>query len=96
MLHIKKAFSTAKILGLISKCNNAVEALESKRLELKAVPFELSNETETLKKPEREQKVFKSVSCRAEVSTLKKNVTDSAHEIFYVYTNLLSKEAYKP
>ena len=94
VLHVNKAYSTAKKMGLIPACDDAERAHESKKGEWKAVLRELADDP--LSKTEKEKKTAESLSLKADMLALRTKMTDSALEVFQLYANLLTEEARQP
>eukprot|EP00804_Cyclotella_cryptica_P013426 CCRYP_005171-RA/>CCRYP_005171-RA protein AED:0.20 eAED:0.78 QI:0/0/0/1/1/1/3/0/330 len=90
VLHVNKAYSTAKKMGLIPACDDAKKAYDSK----KAVLRELADDP--LSKTEKEKKTAESLSLKADMLALRTKMTDSALEVFQLYANLLTEEARQP
>eukprot|EP00804_Cyclotella_cryptica_P000755 CCRYP_001028-RA/>CCRYP_001028-RA protein AED:0.47 eAED:0.82 QI:0/0/0/1/1/1/3/0/161 len=76
VLHVNKAYSTAKKMGLIPACNDAEKAYDSK----KAVLRKLADDP--LSKTEKEKKTAESLSLKADMLALRTKMTDSALEVF--------------
>jgi hypothetical protein len=66
VLHVNKAYSTAKKMGLIPACDDAERAYDSKKGEWKAVLRELADDP--LSKTEKEKKTAESLSLKATCS----------------------------
>jgi hypothetical protein len=94
VLHVNKAYSTAKKMGLIPACDDAERAYDSKKGEWKAVLRELADDP--LSKTEKEKKTAESLSLKADMLALRTKMTDSALEVFQLYANLLTEEARQP
>eukprot|EP00804_Cyclotella_cryptica_P019499 CCRYP_006644-RA/>CCRYP_006644-RA protein AED:0.16 eAED:0.64 QI:0/0/0/1/1/1/2/0/369 len=94
VLHVNKAYSTAKKMGLIPTCDDAEKAYESKKGDWKAVLRELADDP--LNKTEKEKKTAESLSLKADMLALRTKMTDSALEVFQLYANLLTEEARQP
>ena len=94
VLHVNKAYSIAKKMGLISTCDDAEKAYDSKKGDWKAVLRELAEDP--LSKTEKEKKTTESLSLKAEMLALKSKMTDSALAVFQLYANLLTEEARQP
>eukprot|EP00804_Cyclotella_cryptica_P019135 CCRYP_020878-RA/>CCRYP_020878-RA protein AED:0.08 eAED:0.80 QI:0/0/0/1/1/1/3/0/430 len=82
VLHVNKAYSTAKKMGLIPTCDDAEKAYDSKK----------GCSTKT----EKEKKTAESLSLKADMLALRTKMTDSALEVFQLYANLLTEEACQP
>eukprot|EP00804_Cyclotella_cryptica_P010182 CCRYP_013808-RA/>CCRYP_013808-RA protein AED:0.11 eAED:0.65 QI:0/0/0/1/1/1/2/0/398 len=94
VLHVNKAHSTAKKMGLIRACDDAEKAYESKKGDCKAVLRELADDP--LSKTEKEKKTAEPLSLKAGMLALRTKMTDSALEVFRLYANLLTEEARQP
>eukprot|EP00804_Cyclotella_cryptica_P006309 CCRYP_010148-RA/>CCRYP_010148-RA protein AED:0.43 eAED:1.00 QI:0/0/0/1/1/1/2/0/386 len=94
VLHVTKAYSTAKKMGLIPACDDAEKAYESTKGDWKAVLHELADDP--LSKTEKEKKTTESLSLKADMLALRTKMTDSALEVFQLYANLLTEEACQP
>eukprot|EP00804_Cyclotella_cryptica_P007670 CCRYP_015256-RA/>CCRYP_015256-RA protein AED:0.43 eAED:1.00 QI:0/-1/0/1/-1/1/1/0/240 len=94
VLHVNKAYSTAKKMGLIPACDDAETAYDSKKGEWKAVLHELANAP--LSKTEKERQTTESLSLKANMIVLRTKMTNSALEVFQLYANLLTEEARQP
>eukprot|EP00804_Cyclotella_cryptica_P007762 CCRYP_001368-RA/>CCRYP_001368-RA protein AED:0.24 eAED:0.47 QI:0/0/0/1/1/1/2/0/781 len=94
VLHMNKAYITAKKMGLIPTCDDAERAYASKKGDWKAVLRELADDP--LSKTEKEKKTTESLSLKADMLALRTKMTDSALEVFQLYANLLTEEACQP
>eukprot|EP00804_Cyclotella_cryptica_P007125 CCRYP_014513-RA/>CCRYP_014513-RA protein AED:0.12 eAED:0.65 QI:0/0/0/1/1/1/2/0/396 len=94
ILHVNKAYSTAKKMGLIPACDEAEKAHDSKKAAWKAVLRELAKDP--LSKTAKEAKTAESLSLKADMLALKAKMTDSALEVFQLYANFLTEEARQP
>ena len=94
VLHVNKAYSTAKKMGLIPACDDAEKAYDSKKSDWKAFLRELAEDP--LSKTEKENKTAESLSLKADMLALRTKMTDSALAVFQLYANLLTEEARQP
>ena len=70
VLHVNKAYSTAKKMGLIPACDDAEKAYDSKKGDWKTVLRELAKDP--LSKTEKENKTTESLSLKADMFALRK------------------------
>ena len=98
LLHVNKAASVAKNMGLYSAFDDAEAAHDSKKNDYKAVLLELAeiNEADPPNVAEAERKTAQSLLLKAEVGNLKKKMTTAAQAVFQLYANLLTEEARQP
>eukprot|EP00804_Cyclotella_cryptica_P029174 CCRYP_005340-RA/>CCRYP_005340-RA protein AED:0.42 eAED:1.00 QI:0/-1/0/1/-1/1/1/0/448 len=94
VLHVNKAYRSAKTMGLIPACDDADKAYESKKDDWKDVFCKLADDL--LSKTEKEKKTAESLSPKADMLALRTKMTNSAREVFQLYANLLTAEARQP
>eukprot|EP00804_Cyclotella_cryptica_P012416 CCRYP_010853-RA/>CCRYP_010853-RA protein AED:0.31 eAED:0.70 QI:0/0/0/1/1/1/2/0/212 len=90
VLHVNKAYSTAKKMGLIPPAMMPKRHMTRKRL------FSRELADDPLSKTEKEKKTAESLSLKADMLALRTKMTDSALEVFQLYANLLTEEARQP